>query len=329
MRKLFRGTQHLAFVLAACASLTIATSKEAGAQTYPSKPIRFVVPFAPGGGNDLLAREIGQELQKRIGQPVVVENKAGAGGTIGGDFVAKAPADGYTILMAANSIAINAVLAKNSPYDLLKDFTGIARVATIPIALVVAPDVPAKTVPELIAHLKASPGKLNYASAGPGTVQHLAAELFQASTKTKMEHIPFKGATQMVPEMLAGRVQVLFGAINTLLQPMKLNQLRGLATTGTARSGVVPDLPTVAETVPGYTVDLWYGVLAPATTPPEIVAKLNQEISAIMRDPNMRQRLSVHGLEVDTSTPQAFTQQIRSDVARWSAVVKENNIKVE
>jgi tripartite-type tricarboxylate transporter receptor subunit TctC len=318
---------HIATAFACVVAALSATS--VAAQGYPNKPIRFVVPFAPGGGNDLLAREIGQELQKRIGQPVIVENRAGAGGTIGGDFVAKAPADGYTILMAANSIAINAVLAKNSPYDLLKDFSGIARVATIPIALVVTPDVPAKNVQELVAHLKANPGKLNYASAGPGTVQHLAAELFQASTKTRMEHIPFKGATQMVPDMLAGRVQVLFGAINTLLQPMKLNQLRGLATTGTSRSGVVPDLPTVAEAVPGYAVDLWYGVLAPSATPPEIVAKLNQEITAIMKEPNMKQRLSVHGLEVDTSTPQAFTQQIRSDVARWTAVVKENNIKGE
>ena len=299
------------------------------AQTYPNKPIRFIVPFAPGGGNDLLAREIGQELQKRVGQPVIVENKAGAGGTIGGDFVAKAPADGYTILMAANSIAINAVLARNSPYDLIKDFTGIARVATIPIALVVTPDVPAKNVQELIAHLKSAPGKLNYASAGPGTVQHLAAELFQATTKTKMEHIPFKGATQMVPDMLAGRVQVLFGAINTLLQPMKLNQLRGLATTGTTRSAVAPELPAVAETVPGYNVDLWYGVLAPAATPTEIVAKLNEEISAIMKDPKMKQRLAVHGLEIDLSTPQAFTQQIKSDVARWTEVVKENAIKID
>lgn len=310
-------------LLAACCSTP------AVAQPYPGKPIRFIVPFAPGGGNDLLAREIGQELQKRVGQPVIVENKAGAGGTIGGDFVAKAPADGYTILMAANSIAINAVLARNSPYDLIKDFTGIARVATIPIALVVTPDVPAKNVQELIAHLKSAPGKLNYASAGPGTVQHLAAELFQAMTKTKMEHIPFKGATQMVPDMLAGRVQVLFGAINTLLQPMKLNQLRGLATTGTTRSAVAPALPTVAETVPGYSVDLWYGVLAPVATPAEIVAKLNEEISAIMTDPKMKQRLAVHGLEIDLSTPQAFTQLIKSDVARWTEVVKENAIKVD
>lgn len=314
----------------AAALLALTVSSLAQAQSWPSKPIRFVVPFGTGGGNDFLAREIANDLMKRIGQPVVVENRAGAGGAIGTDAVAKAPADGYTILMAANSAVIGAAVSRSLPYDFLKDLTGVAVVSNIPIVLVVHPDVPAKNLAEFIAVLKGAPGKLNYASAGPGTVMHMATELFASATGTKMEHIPFKGAGQMVPEIVAGRVQILFGAVNSIQAFMKTGQLRPLAVTSSTRSPSFPSLPTVAESgVPGFDVDLWYGVLAPSATPREIVARLNREINAFISEKPARARLALQGMEARTATPEEFNTIMRSDFERWSRVSKEIGFKMD
>lgn len=312
------------------ALLALAAVSVAQAQSWPSRPIRFVVPFGPGGGNDFLAREIAQDLLKRLGQPVVVENRAGAGGAIGTDIVAKAPADGYTILMAANSAVIGAATSRSLPYDFLKDLTAVALVSTIPIVLVVHPDVPAKNVAEFIAVLKGAPGKLNYASAGPGTVMHMVSELFASATGTKMEHIPFKGAGQMVPELVAGRVQVLFGAANSIQAFMKTGQLRPLAVTSSTRSPSFPSLPTVADSgVPGFDADLWYGVLAPSATPREIIARLNREINAFLTEKPARERLALQAMELRTGTPEEFNAIMRSDFERWTRVSTEIGFKMD
>jgi tripartite-type tricarboxylate transporter receptor subunit TctC len=317
--------------LAVLAALALLAAPAAQSQdAFPSRPIRFIVPNPPGGGNDLLAREIGQELQKRLGQPVVIDNRPGAGGNIGADAVAKSPPDGYTILMAANTFVMNPHLVKQIPFDVQKDFTPITLAATIPIALVVNPDVPVTTVKELIAYAKANPGKLNYASPGSGAPQHLAAELFKTMAQVEMVHVPFKGAGQMVPELLAGRVQVLFGAINSLLPHMKAGKLRGLAVTGAKRTPVAPELPTVMEAgLPGYEVDIWFGILAPAGIPPEVAGKLNAEIVAVLRSPEFGQRMAVHGMEMVGTTPGEFREVIGRDLVRWGNVVKQAGIKPE
>ena len=315
----------------ALAALALLAAPTADSQdVFPSRPIRFIVPNPPGGGNDLLAREIGQELQKRLGQPVVIDNRPGAGGNIGADAVAKSPPDGYTILMAANTFVMNPHLVKQIPFDVQKDFTPITLAATIPIALVVNPDVPAKTVKELIAYAKANPGKLNYASPGSGAPQHLSAELFKTMAQVDMVHVPFKGAGQMVPELLAGRVEVLFGAINSLLPHMKAGKLRGLAVAGAKRTPVAPELPTVMEAgLPGYEVDIWFGILAPAGLPPDVARKLNAEILAVLSSPEFAQRMAVHGMEMVGTTPGEFRDIIGRDLVRWGKVVKDAGIKPE
>ncbi len=321
--------------LARCLALCLApaVAVPAAAQTaasFPSRPIRFVVPNPPGGGNDLLAREIGAELQKRLGQPVVVENRPGAGGNIGADTVAKSPPDGYSILMAANTFVINPHMVKQMPFDVEKDFAPITLAASLPVAMVVHPDVPAKNVQEFIAYAKTVPGKLNYATPGPGTPQHLAAELFMTQSGTKMEHVPFKGAGQIVPELLAGRVQVFFGAINSLLPHIRSGKLRALAVGGTERVSVAPEIPTVREQgLPGYDVDIWLGVLAPAGTPTDIVKKLHAEIVAAMNTPEFKQRIAAHGLDVIASSPEKFGEVIRADLARWGKVVRDAGLKPE
>ena len=321
--------RHVVNILSAML-LALAASSLSQAQTWPSKPIRFVVPFGPGGGNDFLAREISTDLMKRLGQPVVVDNRPGAGGAIGTDIVAKAPADGYTILMAANSAVIGAAVSRSLPYDFLKDLTAVAVVSNIPIVLVVHPDVPAKNLAEFIAVLKREPGKLNYASAGPGTVMHMATELFTSVTGTKMVHIPFKGAGQMVPELVAGRVQVLFGAVNSIQAFMKTGQLRPLAVTSSTRSPSFPSIPTVAESgVPGFDVDLWYGVLAPSATPREIIARLNREINACISEKPARARLASQGMEARSGTPEEFNAIMRSDFERWNRVSAEIAFKMD
>jgi tripartite-type tricarboxylate transporter receptor subunit TctC len=300
------------------------------AQPYPARPIRIVVPFAPGGGNDVLAREIANELAKRLGQPVLVENRPGAGGAIGADVVAKASADGYTLLMGNNSLAIQAATSKNIPYDGVNDFAGVAMVASISIALVVTPGVPARNVEEFVAYLKQNPGKLNYGSGGPGAIQHLAALVFESMTGTKMVHVPFKGAAQVIAEMMAGRVEVFFGAINTLLPPMRSGKLRALAVAGQKRSPSAPDVPTIAESgVPGYDVDIWLAILAPRRTPPEIIQRLNREINDSLSLPEVQRRISVHGMEVQLRSAEQLDALIRTDFERWRKLVRDTGLQVE
>jgi tripartite-type tricarboxylate transporter receptor subunit TctC len=302
----------------------------AQAQPYPSKPIKIVVPFAVGGIADTFARVIGQKVSDAWGQPVVVENKPGAGGNIGADLVAKSPPDGYTLLMGSiGTQAVNMHLVKGMPYDSLKDFAPIAHVLDAEGLLVVNPNVAAKTVPELIALLKSQPGKLSYASAGVGTASHLAGELFKAMAKVEMTHVPYKGNVPAITDLLAGQTSLLFGTMPTVLPHAKAGKLRALATIGSVRSAAAPELPTVGETLPGFEVNNWVGLLAPAGTPNDIVRKWNVEVNRIMTGADIKQRLPVEGARYSPNTPEEFGAFIKSEIAKWAPVVKASGARVD
>lgn len=303
----------------------LAGTAQAKDDKYPSQPINIVVPFAPGGGNDLLAREIGMRLTKTMGQTVVVENQPGAGGELGARSVARAKPDGYTLLMMSNSAVSGAAFNPNTPYDVVKDFASVALVARIPLALAISNEVPAKTVPEFIKLLKEAPDKYNYGSPGQGTVLHASALLFLGTTGSNMEHIPFKGAAPIVTEIIAGRLEATFGAVNSMLPAMKAGQLRLLAIGSKERSAQLPEVPTMSESgVEGYDVDVWYGITAPAGTPPEILKRLNTEIAAVMRDPELKEKLAGMGMETfDIEPPEQMDKIVAQDFALWSKVLKD------
>ena len=305
---------------------------DAIAQVYPSKPIRFVVPYPPGGSVDIAARALGQKLSEAWGQPVVVDNRAGAGGNIGADLVAKSPADGYTLLMGAVAThAINPTLYAKIPYDPVKDFTPVALVVQVPNILVVNPSVPAKSVKELIELARAKPGTLNFASGSTGSTGHLAGELFNTMADVKMVHIPYKGAAPAMADLLAGQVQLMFDNLANALPNVKAGRLRALAVTTLTRSPAVPDLPTIAESgLPGFDLTTWFGVMVPAGTAPEIVAKLNAEIVRALATKDMHERLEKMGAEAPTNnTPERFAAFIRTEAAKYAKVVKESGAKVE
>jgi tripartite-type tricarboxylate transporter receptor subunit TctC len=304
----------------------------AHAQTYPDpkKPIRIIVPTAPAGGNDAMARIVAQKLTEKIKQPVIVENKAGANGAIGSEFVAKAAPDGYTILFGYIAThGINPSLSK-LPYDAVKDFAPITQIADAPGVLVVYPGVQAKTVQELVALAKAKGGALNYASAGNGTVPHIAGELFKQLTKIEMTHVPYKGSGPALQDTLAGQTQVMFPSLVAASGHIKSGKLRGLATTGKTRSSLFPSLPTVAESgVAGFEMNQWYGFFAPAKTSKEIVAKLNSEIVAVMKDPDTTKKFADQGAEVVTSSPEEFGKFVESEIARWRKLIESAKITAD
>jgi tripartite-type tricarboxylate transporter receptor subunit TctC len=316
--------------LAAAVGVLLAAPAPAQTWPAPNKPIRIIVPTAPSGGNDVMARIVAQKLGERMKQPVIVENKAGGNGSIGSEAVAKAAPDGYTILFGYIAThGINPGLSK-LPYDAVKDFAPIARIADAPNVLVVNPSVPVKTVQELIAYAKAKPGSLNYASAGNGTAPHIAAEEFKLRTGIDMTHVPYKGSGPAVGDTLAGQTQVMFASLVAASQHIKSGKLRGLAVTGKARSPLFPSLPTVAESgVPGFEVVQWYGFFAPAKTPPEIVDRLNREINAVMKDPDTVKRFSDQGADVVTGTPQEFGAFVKAEIEKWSAVIKAAKITAD
>ncbi len=318
-------------LLAALFTSSAALAQNASTQSYPTKPIRFVIPFPPGGPADIFGRTIGQQLSERWNQQVVIDNRAGAGGNIGADIVAKAPADGYTILMGfVGTHAINPSLYKSMPYDNVKDFEPVGLVATATIVLVTHPTVPAKSVKELIALAKAKPGELTFGSPGNGTPQHLAGELFNTMAQVKTTHIPYKGAVPALQDLLGGRISFIFSSMPPALPHVKLGKINALAVTSTKHSPATPELPTVAESgLPGYEVINWYGVLAPRGTPKEIVAKLNAEITRIMNLPEVKERLAGQGAEMLTSTPQEFGAFIRSETAKWAKVVKFSGARID
>ncbi len=301
------------------------------AQSYPSKQLRFVVPFPPGGPADILSRTIGQNLSESWGQQVVIDNRAGAGGNIGAEIVAKAPPDGYTMLMGfVGTHAINSSLYRTMPFDAVKDFEPVALVAMVTIILVVHPSVPVKTVKELIALAKAKPGELSFGSPGNGTPQHLAGELFNTMTGVKMVHVPYKGAVPALTDLLGGRLSMIFSSMPPALPHLQSGKLRALGVTSSARSPAAPDVPTIAQSgLKGYEVINWYGVLVPAKTPKEIVGKLNGEVVGIMNLPAVKERLAAQGAETYTSTPEKFAEMIKSETEKWAKVVKFSGAQLD
>jgi tripartite-type tricarboxylate transporter receptor subunit TctC len=301
------------------------------AQAWPSKPIKYVVPFAPGGTTDILARTVGEKLSIALGQPVVVENKPGAGGGVGADFTAKAAPDGYTIMGGTISThAINASLYSNLPYDPVKDFAAITMIARVPNLLVINPGIPAKNVAELIALMKANPGKYTFASSGNGTSQHLSGELFKSMAGVDMQHIPYKGSPPALQDVVGGQVSMTFDNITTAWPLAKAGKLRPLAVTTAKRSSVAPEVPTLAESgLPGFEIGSWQGVFAPAGTPPEIVKRLNAEIVKILNMPDVKEKLIGLGAEPVGDTPEQFSAYVKTEVVKWSDIVKKSGAKVD
>jgi tripartite-type tricarboxylate transporter receptor subunit TctC len=308
-----------------------AFASAANAQAWPSKPIKWIVPFAPGGTTDILARTISEKLSQALGQPVIIENKPGAGGGVGAEFTAKAPADGYTIMGGTISThAINASLYKSLPYDPIKDFAPITLIARVPNMLVVNPDVPAKNVAELIALMKANPAKYTFASSGNGTSQHLSGELFKAMAGVDMQHIPYKGSPPALQDVVAGQVTMTFDNITTAWPLAKAGKLRALAVTTAKRSSIAPDVPTLAESgLAGYEVGSWQGAFAPAGTPPEIVKRLNAEMVKIINSPDVREKLVGLGAEPVANTPEEFGALVKTEVVKWADVVKKSGARVD
>lgn len=299
-------------------------------QNYPVRPIRLVVPSSPGGGTDITARIIAPKLGEYLGQQVVVENRPGAGTMIGGEVVARAVPDGYTLLMGISTLAINPAMYRKVPYDALKDFAPISQVVALPNVLVTHPSLPVKTVRELIAFAKSRPGQINFASAGVGTNPHLSMELFLSMTGVKMIHVPYKGSGQGVIDLIAGHVTVMTPSILTALGYVKDRRLRALGVTSAKRAGGAPDIPTIAEAgVPGYEAVQWFGVLAPAGTPRDIVSRLHKEIVRTVQTPDIRQKLVNDGADPVGSLPEEFAAFIRSETAKWAKVAKAIGLKPE
>ena len=314
---------------AACLILTAATAN-AQAQAYPSKPIRWIVPFPPGGSTDILARVVGQKLTESWGQQVIVENRGGAGGTLGAAEAARSPADGYTLLMGAIHHTIATSVYPKLPYDFQKDFAPITVVAIVPNVLVVNPSVPAKSTKELIAYAKANPGKLTYGSAGMGTAHHLIGELFNLRAGVEIVHVPYKGSAPAVADLIGGQVSMMYDTVASCLPHVKSGKLRPLAVATAKRSSALPDVPTIAESaLPGFEVTTWFGALAPAKTPPEIVAKLNAEMVKILAMPDVRKRLLEAGAEPVGNTPGEMAAQIKRETEEFGKIVKQAKITAE
>jgi len=313
------------------ATVILAAGGAIAADGYPTKPIRFVVPFAPGGGTDVLARIVSPKMSERLGRQVVVENRTGAGGNIGTDFVAKSPPDGYTILLAyIGPIAVAPTIDQKLGFDPVKDFRGVSLMATIPLVLVVHPSMPADSVKKLVALAKSQPGKLTYGSAGSGTAQQLSGELFKLLTGTSIVGVPYRGGAPASVAVLTGEVDLLFTGALGVFPHVKAGRLRALAVTTAKRLASVPHLPTVAEAgVKGFEVVSWNGVLVPAATPQAVVQKLNGSITEALRAPDVGERLRSQGLEIEASTPEYFEQFIKDEIAKWAKVVRAAGIKAE
>lgn len=302
----------------------------AAAQAWPTRPIRIVVPFAAGGSADVYARFLAQRLPDLLGQAVVVENRPGAGAVIGTDVVAKAPADGYTLLLMSNTHTVNESLVANKPYHFTRDFAAVAPINYADLVFVAHPSVPASNVRELLQLAKQRPGRLNYASSGTGTPYHMAGELFKAMSGTYLVHIPYKGSSGARTDLLGGQVDLMFDAVTTMVEQVKSGKVKAIATTGRQRSAVLPDLPTVHESgVPGYEATIWLGLLAPRGTPPAVVARLNEAVSRIVAQPDVQQAWSKQGATAMVMNPQAFDKYLQDDIDKWAKVIKAANIKAE
>lgn len=298
--------------------------------TYPTKPVRVIVPFAPGGTNDILARIVAEKLGERLGQTFVVDNRAGANAVLGSEIVARSNPDGYTLLVTSAGLAVNPSIMKSLPYDTGRDFAPIGVVGGGPYLMVVHPAAPAKTVKEFIAWVKAKPGQVNYASVGTGSPPHLAAELLRFSADIEMQHIPYKGGSAVLPDLIAGRVSMFFGSISTLQPHVQSGKLRAIAVTTTRRSPAMPDLPTFIESgLAGYEVNGWYGMLGPGKMLRAVVNHLNAELQKVLADPDTQARFAASGIEPAPGTADAFAALIRSEIVKWDKVVRAAGIKAE
>jgi tripartite-type tricarboxylate transporter receptor subunit TctC len=314
--------------LVICCATVITSAGPAAAQSYPVRPIRVIVPYPPGGPNEVITRTIGEHVAKTLGQPLVVDNRAGAASIVGTELAARAAPDGYTLLMGTFAFAVTPSLHENLPYDALRDFAAVAMVASSLLVLVVQPDLPVASVKELIALARARPGELNYASSGGGSASNLGAVLFQSLTGVRMTSITYKGAAQSLSAVVAGEIQLTFNSIPPAMPHIKSGRLRVLAVSAAQRTAVLPDVPTIAEAgVPGYELDSWYGVLAPGRIPKTIVTKLHHVITAAVRAADTRERFTAVGLEPATMTPAEFARYIASEIEKWSRVVRQSGLR--
>jgi tripartite-type tricarboxylate transporter receptor subunit TctC len=313
--------------LAAGAAALPATSRFAWAQAYPTRPVRIIVPFPAGQATDTIARLVGQSLLERLGQPFIIENRPGAGGNIGTESVVRATPDGYTLLLVGLPNAMNATLYKKLNFNFIRDIAPVASIGGVPYVMVINPSVPAKTVPEFIAYAKANPSKINMASSGSGSVSHVFGERFKMMTGINLVHVPYRGG--YVPDLLSGQVQVVFGTISTCIQYIKGGMLHALAVTTATRSDVLPDIPTLAEFVPGYEASAWNGVGAPKDTPAKVVDKLNNEINAVAAEPLLKARLAGISIDPMSMTSAAFGKLIADETEKWGNVIRALNIKAE
>ena len=324
LQKILWRAVVVTFMLGAATSIALA-------QAWPSRTIRLIVPFPPGGGNDVIARVVAQKLGERLGQPVVVENRAGANGIVGLQALMQAPPDGHTIAVgAAGPLAVNPSLYDKLPYDPLKDFAPITNMVNFPLLLVTHPSVPAKTTRELVALAKAQPGKLYYSSPGSGNSGHLAGELFNTAAGVKTVHVPYKGQGPALADLLAGQVQMLYSSIPSVLPHVQQKQLNAIAVGSAKRVPSLPDIPTIAESgVPGYEAYSWVGMIAPAGTPKEVIARLNREIVEILKQKDVAEKLNAQGALPVGDTPEQFGAYIKAEIEKWGAVVRSSNIKAE
>jgi tripartite-type tricarboxylate transporter receptor subunit TctC len=314
--------------LAGATALAPAFSRLAGAQDYPTRPVRLIVGFPPGGGTDVAARLVGQWLSERIGQPVVIENRPGAGSNIATEAVVHAAADGHTLLLVSTAHAINATLYERLNYNFLRDIAPVAGFMRVPNVMEINPSLSVKSVPEFIAYARANPGKINMASGGNGTSQHLSGELFKMMTGLDIVHVPYRGAAPALTDLIGGQVQAMFGDMPSSIEFIKTGKLRALAVTTVTRSEALPDLPSVSDFVPGYESSAWYGVGAPKNTPVEIVERLSKEINAALADPRMKARLNSLGGTVLDVSPSEFGTLIADETQKWAKVVKFSGAKV-
>jgi tripartite-type tricarboxylate transporter receptor subunit TctC len=316
----------------AIASLLAAplAAAQSAAQSFPNKPIRFVVPFPPGGGNDILARALAPKMSEILGQQVVIDNRAGAGGNIGADFVAKSPPDGYTIVIASNQVTMNPWIYSKLPFDIAKDFSPIAQIASVPMLLAINPEVPAKDLKEFIALAKAKPGSLNYSTPGLGTPQHIAFEVFNFDAGVKVTHVPYKGTSPSIVDLIGGQVQATIGTMASLEQHVKSGKVRAIAVSTPQRSPAMPNIPTIEEGgLKGYNVPLWYSVLAPANTPKEIVSKISASIRDALRDPQTKAQLERQGFVESYLDPAQMTALIKQDLTYWQKAIKNIGLKLD
>jgi len=327
-------------ILASAAAVAVAVAlfgtaprglAQGGAATFPDKPIRLVVGVPPGGSTDLIARIVGDQLGRQLGQPVVIENRGGAAGNIGAEVVAKAPPDGYTLFLAPiGTVAINPSLYANMPFDPIRDFAPVSQLTSLPMVMLLHPSIKATTVQEFVAYARANPDKVNFASGGSGTGTHLAGELFKLRTGIEMTHVPYKGNGPAMTDLLAGRVVVMFDQISTGLPQLQSGKLRALGVTTAKRSPAAPDIPTLAEAgLPGFDMTTWHGIVAPAGTPPAVIAKLNAEVVKALNTQEVRDKFKQNGIDPVSSTPEQFGNLIQSEITRWREVVKASGAKAD